>query len=290
MQINALKPYLCALAAVICWGTTASVSKMVLSGMTPGLVLAYGCLFACGALKGMQILGHRKRSLFKKQAGFLSQAFLGLLGVWGYNYLLLCGMEILPGQQAFLINYFWPAAAMLFSVILWKEKLSVRAAVSLLFSVAGVLCTAGGSSGSSIGNIKGMIFCLLAALFYGLYSALLRNGSCDILDGLFIHYLVSAVMAFMVCAMQKQLRLPNKMEGIGLLYLGIICYALPYLLWAFAVREGKILIISNMAYLTPVFSFACTSWLLGESADKYQVGGFFLILLAQMIQIKKVKA
>ena len=55
----------------------------------------------------------------------LAMTGIGLSGVFVYLVALQIGYSVMPGQQACVINYLWPAMIIIWARFLLKEKLNV---------------------------------------------------------------------------------------------------------------------------------------------------------------------
>ena len=110
------KEYLYAGTSVLCFGTVATVSKLLMNQLDALYVLAFSFLFATLFL-----------GVYNWKKGFLCEVKkltariwirmirIGSLGVFFYNYFLLLGTARLKAQTAFVINELWPALIILLS-------------------------------------------------------------------------------------------------------------------------------------------------------------------------------
>ena len=128
-------------------------------------------------------------------------AAISLPGVFFYYAFYYAGAEILSASQAFIINYLWPVMSIIFACLILKEKMTVRKIVAIAMSFLGVFTVAGNDLISfNTQSIKGMFLCFLAAVSYGLYTALNKKSSYDkqvsITVSMFVTGLLSLVIAF----------------------------------------------------------------------------------------------
>ena len=117
------KEYLYAGTSVLCFGTVATVSKLLMNQLDALYVLAFSFLFATLFL-----------GVYNWKKGFLCEVkkltariwirmiLIGSLGVFFYNYFLLLGTARLKAQTAFVINELWPALIILLSCWILKRK------------------------------------------------------------------------------------------------------------------------------------------------------------------------
>ena len=176
------KEYLYAGIAILAWGTSATSVKLM-QGSLDTVFLLFGvsltaAVFLC-IVCGVQ---GRFRKLREYSAGTIFRMILiGLVGMFVYNALYMRAVECMPAQQAYMLNYFWPALIVVFSGFLLKEKLTFWKVGAVLVSFAGVLIYSADGNLKSLFTSKaeGVTFALLGAVVYSLYSVLNKRESYD---------------------------------------------------------------------------------------------------------------
>lgn len=287
-RVDMKKEYGMAGVAILCWGCVATVSKLLMNQMDAMYVLAVSFLAATIFLG----IYNARKGYFQKfrkmnASVCVKMILIGSLGVFLYNFFLLLGTARLPAQEAFVINDLWPALIILFSCIFLHERLTFGKVAAITFSFIGIVVVTTNGDVSSLASAdgKGIIYCLIAAVCYGLYSTLNKTQDYDKNCSVFLSYAVGTVVALVCCLVMGTFRLPTGTETIGLVINGTVCNALPYLLWALALDHGNTAIIANLAYLTPFISLILTHVVLHEPVTVYSVLGLLLILLGIGIQI-----
>ena len=110
------KEYMYAGTSVLCFGTVATASKLLMNQLDAVYVLAFSFLAATlflGIYNWKKGYLHELRELSRKTV--IRMVVIGSLGVFFYNYFLLLGTARLEAQTAFVINELWPALIILFS-------------------------------------------------------------------------------------------------------------------------------------------------------------------------------
>ena len=282
------REYVYAGTSVLCFGTVATASKLLMNQLDAVYVLAFSFL---AATLFLGIYNWKKGYLqeLKKISGrtVLRMIVIGSLGVFFYNYFLLLGTARLKAQTAFVINELWPALIIIFSCWILKEKMNPGKAAAVIFSFLGILVvtTDGKLTEFSLGDTKGVFYALLAAVCYGLYCTLNKKETYDKNLSVMISYAAGTVTAFLVVLIHGKLMIPTGSQMGGMVWNGIICNALPYLTWALALDIGNTAVIANLAYLTPFVSLLCTHFVLGERITVFSVLGLLLIVLGIVIQM-----
>lgn len=282
------KEYIFAGIAIGCWGTVATVSKLLMNQLDAMYALAFSFLFATIFLFVYNWnSGHLKLLKQIPKATAIRMILVGSLGVLLYNLFLLLGTDRLPAQEAFVINELWPALIIIFSCIILHEKMTLGKIAAILFSFLGivVVTTDGDLRNFEFDRVDGIIFCLIAAVCYGLYSTLNKRESYDKNISVLLSYASGTVIAFLWIIATGNLSVPTASALGGMAFNGIICNGLPYLFWAFALDMGNTAIIANLAYLSPFISLLVTHFVLGEKITVYSVLGLLLIVLGIAIQM-----
>lgn len=283
------KAFIYAIGAVIMWGTMATMSKLLQGSMDSLTVLFYTCFFASAMLLVYNGLNGRLKELKKLPAKtVIRMAVIGSLGVFFYNLLFYLGSARMPAQQAMVVNDLWPALIIVFSCFLLNEKMTAAKAAAVILSFLGIIVVVAN------GNIRdfhfesaaGIIFCLMDAVCYALYSVLGKRESYDKGLAVLVAYASGTVFALIGSLLFGTFTLPDLKQSAGLLYNGIFCNALPYLLWAFALDNGNTAVIANLAYLAPFVSLLVTHFVLGEEITVWSVLGLVLIVSGILLQLR----
>ena len=282
------KEYMYAGTSVICFGTVATVSKLLMNQLDAVYVLAFSFLAATlflGVYNWKKGYLQELRMLSAKT--LIRMILIGSLGVFFYNYFLLLGTDLLKAQTAFVINELWPALIIIFSCWILKEKMNLGKAAAVIFSFLGILVvtTDGKLTEFSLGSPKGIFFAFMAAVCYGFYCTLNKKETYDKNLSVMVSYGAGTVTAFILVIIQGKLILPTGSQAAGMIWNGVICNALPYLTWALALDIGNTAVIANLAYLTPFVSLLITHFVLGEKITVFSVLGLVLIVAGIVIQM-----
>lgn len=282
------KEYAYAAAAVLFWGTAAPVLKAVMGNAAEELVL-----FASAALSFLFLLVlnlARIRKIREKRYGagdYLAMALLGFVGLALYSYLYYTGIARLSAAEACTLNYLWPMMIVIFSIPILKERFSLKKAVGILASFAGVVLIATQGQLTDLGRMdfSGIFRCLGAAVCYGLFCVLLKKYAYDETLLLCISYLITMIFAGILCIKNGAFVSIGFRETLGILWNGVGVNAVAYLFWARGLNLGDTAKISNIAYFTPFLSVAFGKILLNETVTAWSFGGLLLIIAGMAVQL-----
>lgn len=281
------KAYALALLTIVVWGTLSPISKILLGELDAMFVLAFSSIVAAVILFFYNLIKGNLKNFKKCSAlDIVKMSALGFVGFFLYNWFYLMGIDLLYSQQAMIINYLWPAMIIVFSCIFLKEKVTVSKVSAIALSLIGVAIVAvnGDVSHFLETNLKGVMFCVLAAVSYGFYASLNKKQTYDKELSMMVVFITTAVISSIcVIAGGKFPQLSINMT-LGLMYNGIVINAIGYTCWMLALEYGNTAVISNMAYLSPFISLVFAKILLDETITVYSVAGLILIILGIFVQ------
>lgn len=278
--------YMYASLAAIMWGSTAAVTKLLLNHLTNFQVLFYSTLFASLTLLVVCVaqgrLSEIKRYTVRDYATF---AFMGFVGVLLYRYFLQAALELMPAQEAFIINYTWPIMVVVFAWLILKERMTARKLLGLFLSFFGVIVvsTKGDFSVLSF-SVGGVLFALAGAIAYGFYSALGKRQHYDKYTSTMFFYVFSFIYSAIFILGTSQVPALSAGQAGGLLWLGIFPSGLAFVFWLLALKHGDTAKISNLIFVTPFLSLVYIYFMLGEEILFSSVVGLVIIVVGILIQ------
>lgn len=285
------KAYILAATAILFWSSMATVAKLLLGSFSSAQVLCISSLFAAIFLIVKNIRTHNLLKLREYSfKDIVIMILIGLPGILIYNLLYYYGAAIMPASQAFIINYLWPIMSVVFACILLKEKMTIRKGIAIAVSFVGVIIVAGGGAGGLAGDtLFGALCILLAAIGYGLFTALNQKFQYDKNISMMFVYLSTAVITAVICIFEGGAFSVNLPSLLGFAWNGVLIFGIANTAWTIALESGNTAKISNLAYITPFASLIWTSLFLKEKISIYSVLGLVVIVLGIIIQLKDKK-
>lgn len=289
------KNYIYAITTVLIWSTMAAMVKKLLFDIPNLEALSISSIFAFLFLLVVNIKTRVIKTMKNysiKEYGIMSG--LGFIGLFLYSALYYYGLSQLSSQEACILNYLWPIMLVIFSCIILKERITIMKLVAMGCSFVGIIILSMGNGSSLNGNAYlGIISCIVAAAFYGLFSVLNKKADLNQNITMMIIWLTVAVCA-MALGLLTERWVPIKgVQWLGILWLGVVIDAIAYLLWALALKDSdNTAKIANLAYLTPFLSLVVSAVFLKEkirpqaiAALVFIIGG---ILMQNFFERKKV--
>ena len=283
------KQYLYAGISILFWSTTATVTKLLLGSLNSIQILLISSFFAFTFLLIINIIkGNLKQLNDYKFKDYMQIISIGLLGTFLYNLFLFLGINKMQASQAFIINYLWPIMIVIFACIILKEKLTLRKIIAILLSFIGVIIVTSNGNLLNIDNnsLIGALYCVLAAISYGLFSVLNKKKKYNKFISMMLFYLVSCIICLLYILFTKEWYIPQGNQLIGLLWIGVFTSAIAFTSWALALDNGDTAKISNLAYITPFLSLIWTGLILKENISVYAIVGLIIIVMGIFIQMK----
>lgn len=284
------KTYFLAGAAILCWSTLATVSKLLLGSLSEYQVLCISALFAGLALLVVNGITGRLKLLKRwSLKDWCRSIAVGLLGNFFYYLCYYAGAALLPASQAFTINYLWPVMSVVFACLLLKEKLTVRKVVAIALSFLGVFTVAGeGLLQFQSQTLTGVLLCMGGAVFYGAFAALNKKYSYDKMLAMMLSFFAAGVLSFFMTLPDSRVSWNlDILQILGLAWIGVMTMAVANTGWALALDLGDTAKISNLAYITPFLSLLWTSCFLpGDPFNIWALAGLCVIVLGIFIQLK----
>lgn len=282
------KAGLYALATALLWSTVATAFKIALTYLDPWQLIFWSVLTSTPLL-GAVVLWQGNGHLIKDQ---IKQSFwlyigLSILNPFLYHLTLFGAYDLLPAQQAQVLNYSWPMALTLLAVPLLGNKLSFRDLLCCILAYAGVLviCTRGDFQNLNFNSPLGVILALSTTLIWALYWIFNTKKEGDSVVSLFICFLFGLPWITLSTLLFSNI-LPISLEGfVAATYIGFIEMGFSYILWIKALKTAEnTAAISNISYLSPFLSLIFIANILGESIYPATYAGLIMILIAVITQ------
>jgi len=281
------KAYVFALTATLLWGSSAAVIKILLQSLNSLQILLYSSLFASISLF-LIALFQRKLSIIKTYTSkdYFRFAYMGFIGVFLYYLFFYLAISYLKAQEAFIINYIWPIMIVIFAVPILKEKFTTKKILAIVVSFVGVviIATQGNIQQLHFAKPIGVIFAIIGAVSYGLFSVLGKKQNNDKTLSMMFYFIFTFIYTLISILLFGGIPQINEFQLVGLLWTGVFTSGGAFLLWFLALKYGDTSKIANMAFLTPFFSLIYIYILLHEDIQIYSIIGLIFICIGIFIQ------
>ncbi len=286
---NQSKAYLFAGIAIFFWSTVASAFKLSLEHLEPIQLVLYSTLFSICVLF-ILVLYQGKLNLIKSfsRDDLKKCALLGFLNPCLYYIILFKAYDVLPAQEAMVINFSWPVMLVILSIPILKQTIDVKSFLSIIVCYLGVvvIATNGDIFSMQFVNPFGVFLMLISTVIWSLFWLFNTKNSNDSLVSLFLIFLFSFPLILVFVLFTNSFVVPSFKGLIGSIYIGFFEMGISLVLWQSALKiSTTVSRVASLVFITPFMSLVVLYFVLGE---KILVSTFFgLILICTGLILQK---
>lgn len=287
--------YVFVIIAGICWGMIGVFTKAISAlGFTEMQMLFVKGVLAAALLFLLVLC--RGRRLFRLEKWTDIRYFIGT-GICSFTFFSWCYMKAINltslGVAAVLL-YTAPTFVMLFSLVLFQEKMSKKKGIVLGMTFLGCVLAAGPLEGGAAFGWQGLLVGLCAGIGYALYSifgALAIRRGYGSLTISFYTFLVAAIfMAFCV----NPPEIVRQITALGawplLVIFSLLTTVVPYLCYTKGLSSLPASRASVMATIEPVVAAILGIVVFHESASVTKLAGIALVLFSVVLMSREKKS
>lgn len=282
------RAYLFAGATILFWSTVASAFKLTLGYVSFVELLFYSTLTSFVILSSIVVFSGRMAEIIRWPAAeFAHSAVLGFLNPFLYYLVVFKAYDLLPAQEALTLNFIWPIVLVLFSIVILRQRITLKTMVAMLISFSGVLVisTRGDVLGFGVTNPLGAALAVGSSVVWALNWVYGTKDTRDAVSRLCINFLFGLLFVALYILFFSRLSVPVT-EGIaGSVYVGTFEMGITYVVWLYALRLSRTTAqVSNLIYLTPFLSLVVVHFVVGERIFPSTVVGLVLIVSGILLQ------
>ncbi|WP_346317624.1 DMT family transporter [Chitinophaga sp. YIM B06452] len=277
---------------MLIWGSSFTVTKLVVTEVPPFVFAGIRNLIGCAALLPFYLVRRRK---VKQPLPYKKLVLMGLAGTTLYYFVFNTGMKLVSASTGALIEGLVPVAIAIPAAIILREHLSKRTIAGIVLSVSGVILVGFiGNAEKSQNALLGSFLIVGAVLLWSAYTLLSRS----VKDSDTV--LVTTVSTFIGTALSLPLPayeiIVHGMPDIswrawaGMVYLGIFATAVAYSLYNQALENLPAAQVGNFLNLNPVIGALIAFIFLKDSLTTLQLAGGVLVLAGIWLSSKRAKA
>lgn len=253
------------LAAVTFWGISFIATKIALNELAPLSIIFLRLILASILLAILAVYSNKKLDLSWKNHG--SIFILALIAAF-HLWIQVTGMQYTTAANTGWIIGTAPIFMAIVGYIAFKESLSPIRIFGILLAFFGLLLLISKGDFSSIDLLsnKGDFLILASAFTWSIYSAVNKKISLTyspLLTVLFLFLMMAVIISpFSISSqsIQSVIALSTK-SWIAILFLGIFCSGVAYVLWAQALKEMDSVKVGAFLYFEP-FVTVFAAWLI----------------------------
>ena len=223
----------------------------------------------------------------------------GVVSVGVFTFCYFKSIELSSLSVAAVLLYTAPAFVMLFSLIFFKEKMTVMKGVALVLAVVGCAMTTGVIGGDINVTVAGLLFGLGSGICYALYSIFSRfalNRGYEPFTITLYTFFFASIFSVVACDIRPVIGVMTESwesAGFAVLFALVSC-VLPYVFYTLGLKYISASTASIIATVEPVVATVVGAWYFGEALGVpfgyIGLGLVFLSVVLINIKIPKNKA
>jgi drug/metabolite transporter (DMT)-like permease len=266
----------------LAWGLNWPVMKAGVQEMPP---LYFRVLCIGGGLAVLWAYARITGIALSVPRGAWPQIFrLALPNVIIWHVLLIIGLKMLPAGRSAILGYTMPTWAVLFALVVFRERVPRIHLVGVGAAFVGTLLLLSSEFVALSGRPLGTLLVLVAAAAWGYGTHLMRRHltSMPIIALTFwMLAMTLAVLVVLTVLFERSLwRAPTALEWGAILYNMFLAIAFCHVVWAMLARRLPPAASGLSVMMIPVLGVFSSMWLLGESPHWQDYAALALILVA----------
>jgi drug/metabolite transporter (DMT)-like permease len=247
------KGTLSGLAAILLWSTLALLT--IGGGDIPPFQKA-GTAFSIAAVSVVLKWLIRRESPSRYLRIPLGAWGLGVFGLFGFHFLYFVSLRLAPPLEASLIVYLWPLLIILLSALVTQIPLRWwQFAGAILGFLGTVLIATRGNDIKFDGNsLLGYLCALCCALVWATYSVANRKYREVPTDSVGGFCAISALLAWTSHFVLETTVGPSAEQWLALGLMGLGPMGVAFFLWDYGVKNGNLIVLGTLSYLSPLLS------------------------------------
>ena len=287
------KSFLFTISAVLFWSTAATAFKLTLEGMSNLQLLFYSSVISLFILFVLILInspGELKNTFSKKY--IYQNIILGIANPLLYYLVLFKAYNLLPAQEAMPLNYTWPIAITLFSILFLGSKITLKIIGGMLVAFFGVVVIAvrGDFLSLQFYDIFGVTLAFGSSFIWASYWTLNLKVKTSNLSKLFSAFFYGTILITLYVLFFDSFILTNYTYILGAVYIGFFEMSFTFYLWlkGLSLSQDKAK-TATLVYISPFLSMILIALVVGETIWFSSWVGLFLILLGILIQHLAIK-
>jgi drug/metabolite transporter (DMT)-like permease len=281
----AMPPRLGAMLAIVFWGLSFVATKAVVREISPATLIFSRA--GLGTLLLLGLLAVRRRPAWPPRDALVPLAAMGFVGVAFHQLLQAYALALTSAVNAGWLIGLIPLWSAILSALLLKERMGPLKIAGLLVGFAGAaLVVSRGEPAArllALPGTRGDFLVLVSTLNWALYTVLghgtiRRLGPTRATAGAMLLGWLMLLPVFLATAGWNDYARLSTAGWAALLFLGIACSGLGYLLWYGALERVEASRVAALLYAEPLVTLAAAVVLLGERVGVTTVVGGLLVL------------
>ncbi len=265
----------------LAWGINWPIMKLGVAhfpAMGFRLLCMAGGLVALGL--ALRIRGDSLR-VPRAQWGTVFRLAIPNMVIW--HLFAICAVKLLSSGRAAILGYTMPIWAVVWGLVLYRERIGASAWVGIACALAGTVLLLSGEIRALTGSPAGTLLMLVAAAGWGFGTQMMKRTQIDIPVGTLTFWMLAVTLPFLAAGtllLESGWRMPNAVEWGAIAYNAVVVFAFCHLVWFMLARSLPPVVSSLSIMFIPVVGVFSGMWLLGETPHWQDYAAIVLMFAA----------
>jgi len=276
----------------LCWGLNWPIMKI---GVTHYPPLTFRILGMVGALPVLWLAARAQGITLAIPSGHIKPLIkLAIPNVLLWNVFMIMGITTLSSGRSAILGYTMPVWAVLFGLILFREKLNRLAWFGIACAFVGTLLLLSSEFGKLSGQPTGSILMLLGAASWAYGTVRMKRSQLEMptIAMTFWMVLLSSVALLLIAIAFESTawRWPNLPEWAAIAYNALLVFGFAFVVWFKLARTLPPVASGLSVMMIPVVGVFSGAWMLDETPHWQDYSAMVLILIAMGTVLFKPKS
>jgi drug/metabolite transporter (DMT)-like permease len=273
----------------LCWGINWPIMKIGVREFPPltfrvlGMIGGVATIWLAARLQGVPLTVRREQ--------LMPIVLLSIPNMLIWHVFMILGVKMLSSGRAAILGYTMPVWAVLFGLLVFRERVSRIAWIGVGCALTGALLLLSSEFATLAGQPLGSLLALVAAAGWGYGTVVMKRSRLDMPTMVLTFWMLTLTTLVMIVIAvvfeSRAWRMPNRLEWAAILYNGAIIFGFAHVVWFKLARTLPPVASSLSVMMIPVLGVFSGAWLLGETPHWQDYAAMLLILAAMSTVLLK---
>lgn len=280
------------IGALLIWSTSFIGTKIAYATFPPITLGAARFIIASIVLGILVVIKKEFVKPKPKDLGLI--AISGILGITLYFSMENVGVKLTTASNAALIVASYPVITVLLEWLIYKEKLTKNKITGIPLVIGGVYLLSYVDNGTYEKNqLVGNLILIATGIVWAFYNFATRKvvNKYPAITLSFYQTIAGTICFIPLSFIEMDMwRPPTTISLTALIYLGVLCSVVAFLLYNFGLRKLSSYTAISLMNLVPIFGVIFSILILHEAVSLRQIIGGAIVIVGVMFSVKQTKS